>query len=85
MTPLKTSSTVLKNYKSIEEIDQHLNVLRQRADNYKKKTEIHTQLIKHSLTPSNLLAEGITSLSEKYLWQKVFQIVLKKITVKLKK
>jgi len=75
----------LKNYKSLEEIDQHLKILRLQADIYKKRSQIHTKLVKHSLKPSNLIAEGIAMLGEKYLWNKVFQIALKKFTFKLKK
>jgi len=75
----------LKNYKSLKEIDQHLKILRLQADIYKQRSQIHTKLVKHSLKPSNLVAEGIAMLSEKYLWNKVFQIALKKLTFKLKK
>lgn len=75
----------MRNYKSIEEIDQHLKILRLQADIYKKRSEIHTKLVKHSLKPSNLIAEGIALLSEKYLWNKVFQVALKKFTFRLRK
>jgi hypothetical protein len=75
----------LKKYKSLEEIDQHLKILRLQADIYKKRTQIHSKLVKHSLRPSNLIAEVIVMLGEKYLWNKVFQMALNKFTNKLKK
>ena len=75
----------MKNYKSIDEIDEHLKLLRLQADIYKKRTEINTKLVKHALQPSNLVAEGIAMLGEKYLWQKVLRLTIDKISGVLKK
>jgi len=76
---------ILKNYKSLEEINQHLKILRLKADIHKKRAEIHTKFIKHALNPTNLLAEGIATLSQKYFYHKILHAALKKINLFPKK
>ena len=69
----------MRNYKSIKEIDKHLKILRLQADIHKQRTEIDFKYIKHGLRPTNLFAEFVGILSQKYLYRKIVQIILKKI------
>ena len=68
----------MRNYQSIEEIDKHLKILRLQADIHKQHAEIDLKYIKHSLKPTNLFAEFIAMLSQKYLYKKIVQIVVNK-------
>lgn len=69
----------MKNYKSLDDINQHLKILRLKADIYQKRTEIQSKIIKHTLSPSNLIAEGLTTLGQKYFYNKIMQAVLRKL------
>lgn len=69
----------MRNYNSIEEIDKHLKILRLQADIHKQRAEIDFKYIKHSLKPTNLFAEFVAMLSQKYLYRKIVQIIMRKI------
>mgnify|MGYP005856881839 CR=1 FL=1 len=62
----------------MREIDKHLKILRLQADIHKQSAEIDFKYIKHGLKPTNLFAELVAMLSQKYLYQKILSIILKK-------
>ena len=68
----------MRSYNSLQEIDKHLKILRLQADIHKQRAEIDFKYIKHGLKPQNLLAELFAMLSQKYLYRKIMQILLKK-------
>lgn len=63
----------------MKEIDKHLKILRLQADIHKQSAEIDMKYIKHSLKPTNLLSSLIAMLSQKYLYRRIMQLILKKI------
>lgn len=62
----------------MQHIDKHLKILRLQADIHKQRAEIDFKYIKHAIKPTNLFAELVAMLSQKYLYKKVVQIILKK-------
>ncbi|MBS3738983.1 DUF6327 family protein [Mesohalobacter halotolerans] len=68
----------MRNYQSMEDIDKHLKILRLQADIHKQRAEIDLKYIKHTLKPSNLFAEFVAMLSQKYLYKKIVQIIVNK-------
>ena len=62
----------------MEQIDKHLKILRLQADIHKQRAEIDFKYIKHGLRPTNLFAEFVAMVSQKYLYQKLLDIILKK-------
>lgn len=63
----------------MKDIDKHLKILRLQADIHKQRTEIDFKYIKHALKPTNLFAEFVAMLSQKYLYRKIVQIIMNKI------
>lgn len=63
----------------MQQIDKHLKILRLQADIHRQRTEIDFKYIKHGLKPTNLFAEFVAMLSQKYLYRKILDIILKKI------
>jgi hypothetical protein len=68
----------LRQYKSIQEIDKHLKILRLQADIHKQRTEIDVKYIKHGLRPTNLLAELFATLGQKQLYRLALKLLFKK-------
>ena len=62
----------------MQEIDKHLKILRLQADIHKQRAQIDFKYIQHGLKPQNLFAEFVAMLSQKYLYRKIVQIILKK-------
>lgn len=63
----------------MNEINKHLKILRLQADIHKQRTEIDAKYIKHSLRPTNLLAEFVAVLSQKHLYKLIFKYFFKKM------
>lgn len=69
----------MKTYTSFKELDKDLRIKRLEADIYKQKAKIDITFIKDSLSFSNLMAELISQLSQKYILKKIGATLLKKI------
>jgi hypothetical protein len=69
----------MKTYTSFKELDKDLRIKRLEADIYKQKAKIDITFIKDSLSFSNLMAELISQLSQKYILKKITATLLKKI------
>lgn len=71
----------MRQYKSMNEINKHLKILRLQADIHKQRAEIDAKYIKHSLKPTNLLAEFVAVLGQKHLYKLIFKYFFKKIKI----
>jgi hypothetical protein len=69
----------LKQYKSMNDINRHLKILRLQADIHKQRTEIDAKYIKHSLKPTNLIAESVAVFGQKHLYRLIFKYFFKKL------
>ena len=69
----------MKTYTSFKDLDKDLRIKRLEADIYKQKAKIDITFIKDSLSFSNLMAELLSQLSQKYILKKIGAALLKKI------
>lgn len=69
----------MREYKSIEDIDKHLKILRLQADIHKQKAEIDFKLIKHGLKPKTLLAELFATLGQLQLYKSATKLLINKL------
>lgn len=63
----------------MRDINKHLKILRLQADIHKQRTQIDAKYIKHSLKPTNLIAEFVAMLGQKQLYKLIFKYFFKKI------
>ena len=72
----------MRSYRSLEDIDKHLKVLRLKADISKQKAEIDLKFIKHKTKPTKLMANFFGILAEKQFYILLVNFFLKKFNLK---